>query len=454
MDPSEPALVPPHPELVGVNTPTWQVVRRMLKSTISIWSPLSYEVEVAVRRTMGVEAVVVSGPAGVRRVMVEAVERYGRHFSQTRLVRPIVGDGLLLSEGAAWKRQRRMLAPAFSPRHVDLLLPHFSEAAEGLVSRLTPGVPVNLSAELQQAALDAAFRGLFSMPAGGRGAKLAGLFRGYLEGAGRANILDVLARAEGDFSMLGVRRARFNRTWFAEVDAVIAERRARPNAGARDLLDLLLAARDPETGEPLSPEEVREQSATMLAAGYETTARALFWTAYLLCLYPHEQDRIRAEVAAAPVEGLTGLDGLSAWPRLRQVLFEAMRLYPPVPIVLRRALAEDEIGGVRVKAGAMVFISPWLIHRHRKFWTNSFAFDPDRFTGKPQDYLAGHPFLPFGAGPHICIGATFALAEASLVLARLLSRYRLALADTRKVTPVAVISTAPDVEPWFRVEGV
>ena len=192
----------------------------------------------------------------------------------------------------------------------------------------------------------------------------------------------------------------------------------------------------------------------MIVAGYETTARLLFWATYLLTLDVAEQDRLRAELAAFPPERVSNLDDLLNWPRLRHVLFEALRLYPPAAYISREATADDVVAGEPVRVGTQAWISPWVLHRHRKHWDNPTAFTPDRFTGKLSPWTGGGAFLPFGAGPRICIGATFAMAEAHIVLATLLARFKITLDAARPVLPVARITTAPSYEPSFRLERI
>ena len=151
---------------------------------------------------------------------------------------------------------------------------------------------------------------------------------------------------------------------------------------------------------------------------------------------------------------VTRLDDIQHWPRLRQVLLEAMRLYPPVTLVIRQALGPDVVCGESFDKGMLLWMSPWVIHRHHRFWDNPTAFIPDRFAGKPTPWISEPGYLPFGAGPRICIGASFALAEASIVLATLLNRFEFSLESDRPVMPVGGVTTAPDHEPWFRVEKV
>lgn len=219
-----------------------------------------------------------------------------------------------------------------------------------------------------------------------------------------------------------------------------------------DLLDLLLAARDPETDEPLTLEEVRDQSATMIFGGYESTARLLFWATYLLTLDREEQARVREEVARCPPEQVTTLKDLEAWPRLRNVLLEALRLYPPVPLLVREPIKDDEILGEPVRRGVQVYIVPWVLQRHRNHWQHPTAFVPDRFDGQSSPWTSGGAYLPFGAGPRICIGAAFALAEAQIMMAMVLQRFEVARVGTRPILPVGRLTTQPDHAAKFALQ--
>jgi cytochrome P450 len=349
---------------------------------------------------------------------------------------------------------RCMLAPLFTPASMGLLLPHFFEAANALVRRLERSATAKLSEAFQEATLEAVLRALFSLPDNEQRGRLAAMVRGYLDGPGRPNILDGFARTETSFASATWKRRQSQAAWHAAVDALVAARRASPRTAEHgDLLDLLISARDPETGDALSDTEIRDQGATMLVAGHETTGRLLFWATYLLTLGPAEQARLRTEIAEFPPERVGTLDDLQHWPRLRQTLYEALRLYPPAPHMNREAIADDTVLGERVEAGAQVWISPWVIHRHRKFWDQPTAFMPDRFAGKASPWTSG-TFIPFGAGPRICIGATFAIAEAQIIMAILLSRFSIALDDPRPVLPVGTGVLAPSHEPQFKIERV
>jgi cytochrome P450 len=449
-------LIPPKPRRLKAPLGPIALISAMRSNMLSIWGPRAFELPILHGRLYGRHRILVNDPAGVRRVLHENAAAYEKPAPTRRLTRPIIGEGLFLAEGREWRRQRRALSPAFTPQQVEAVAPHFVDSARGLIDTIGPkvgsGGRMQLQIPLQEAALDGAARSLFSMPIGGRGARLAALARNYVIGPGRPNVFDMIATREEDFAWLAPSRALFRRRWLKQVDQVVAARRAqdRSSESHDDLLDLMMKVRDPETGDPLSDREIRDQSATMLAAGFETTARTLFWTLYLLALDTGEQARIRAEVAADPPSGGIG-QAPRRWPRLKQAIFEAMRLYPPAPMLFRIAVQPDRLLDVDIAPGAIVIVAPWIIHRHRKLWDQPDAFIPDRFAGKEREYLAGGAYLPFGAGPRICIGAAFAMMELQIVLALLLERFSFAIDDDRPLSPMSIITTMPDIDPWFRV---
>ncbi len=453
MDAPNRPIIPPAPPVHAKDLPVWKLVRGMTSNIAGVWAERHFDELTTRGRVLGQDSILLGDPADARAVLADRTGTFGRPAAFIRPIRPLGGAGVLLAEGDEWKRQRRMLAPLFSPARVGDLIPHFAAAAGSLTARLQSRA--NLSEEFHRTALEAVMRALFSMEVADDRRGMAKLVRDYIAGPGRPTVFDGLARRENDFTpWLGGRRRRFQKAWFAQVDALVAERRAAGQPGHGDLLDLLLAVRDPETGEGLDNAEIRDQCATMLVAGFETTSRLLFWATYLLSLDQVEQARIRAEITAHPPDGVHRLEDLAAWPRLRQTLFEALRLYPPVAVLIREIKRPVTIAGNDMKPGVLAWISPWVMHRHRKYWDNPTAFMPDRFAGKPQAYLTEEAFLPFAAGPRICIGASFSIAEASVILAHLLLKCEISLESEAPVLPVSTVTTAPDHEPWFRLEPV
>jgi unspecific monooxygenase len=226
---------------------------------------------------------------------------------------------------------------------------------------------------------------------------------------------------------------------------VVAEQRAanREDQGPRDLFDLLIAARDPETSEAFTDDNLVDQVSNIIMAGHETTATALFWSLFLLA-----QDSASQEEVAREARATADLD-LGALKFTRAVLDETMRLYPPSFIISRSAAGSDMVNGNSVKKGDVIVVSPWLLHRHHSFWSNPHAFMPERFMSQkaPERFT----YLPFGVGPRVCVGANFALTEATLALAKIVAHFRIELLGTRPVIPIGLITTRPDHSPMFRL---
>jgi unspecific monooxygenase len=246
-------------------------------------------------------------------------------------------------------------------------------------------------------------------------------------------------------------RRRFQRRWMALIDSIMRARLAAPATDTpRDLFDLLRAARDPDTGAAFSHDELRDQVATMILAGHETTAVALFWAMTLLAAAPDAQTRVATEAATLDLSAEHATEALEHLPFTRAVVSETLRLYPPAFVIVRQAIAADRCGEIDIPRGAVVMIAPWVLHRHRRLWRDPDAFDPTRFLpdAPPPPRFT---YLPFGAGPRVCVGAQFALTEATLALAALTRSFCIARADATPVLPVAIVTTQPDHAPMFRL---
>jgi cytochrome P450 len=367
------------------------------------------------------------------------------------VLRPVLGEGLLIAEGRAWKHQRRTLAPAFTPRAVAPLVPHMIAATDATIAKLLAASadPVDLRAAMQRMTLEIAGRTMFSFGMDRHGAALRDFVMEYGQRLARPHFLDLLLPlgwpSPQDFS-----RARFRKRWTQFVAMLMAERRAAgKNEGAppRDLFDLMGAARDPESGVAFTDEQLGDQVATMILAGHETTATALFWSLYLLALDPLTQDQLAAEVEGATVNGALDIERLKF---TRAVVDETMRLYPPAFLIARAAAAADSIAGMAVRKNDIVLVAPWLLHRHEKLWRDPNAFIPARFM-PPAPAPDRFAYLPFGVGARVCIGAHFALVEATLALARMIGAFRITLLDKEPVMPIGVVTTQPDRSPMFMI---
>ena len=246
------------------------------------------------------------------------------------------------------------------------------------------------------------------------------------------------------------------RYFHGEIGRVVAERRAllaRDAAAAPDdLLTMLLTATDPEDGRPMDDRQVIDNVITFIGAGHETTANALCWTLYLLSEYPWADERVHDELTRVLNGRLPEAEDVAKLTYTRQVLEEAMRLYPPAPFLGREAAAADELGGHPVKPGTQLLVSPWIIHRHQMLWDEPDLFDPERFAPGKREAIHRFGYLPFGAGPRICIGMAFAMQEAVLLLATMLQRYRFKLIDPDKVDPHSTITLRPRGGMRMRIE--
>jgi unspecific monooxygenase len=427
--------------------------RSLRDNAIGIFPPQAFDEEVVFRTVFGRRQIIMSRPAGIQHILVDNPGNYRRTAAGIRILRPLLGKGLLLSTGEDWRHQRRTLAPAFAPRTMPILARHVAKAAGTAVTGLKASCadPVDLLAEMQFLALEIAGASMFSLEMEEYGAELRGLIKDYAARLGRPNLLDFLLPPSIP-SPRDLLRWRFRRRWLDLICRIIAARRKQGSAGApRDLFDLLATARDPDSSALFPPDRLADQVATMIVAGHETTAVALFWSLYLLASASTIQDRLAAEVAGADL----GPDNAAAaLPRLvyaRAVVHESLRLYPPAFTLARQALRADVAGGVPVPARTVVLIAPWVLHRHRRLWPQPDTFDPSRFL-PPALAPDRFAYLPFGIGPRVCIGAQFALTEATLVLAILIQTFRIERADDALVTPRAVVTTQPDHPPPFRLQ--
>jgi cytochrome P450 len=361
-----------------------------------------------------------------------------------RVLGPIVGRGLLVSEGETWREQRRAMAPAFTPRNVPIMARHIIRCTEASCERLARarGAELDLLSEMQMLSLEIAATSLFSMEAATFGAELRAVVTEYMQTVGRLYPTDVFL-PESVPTPLRARRKSFRRRWTRLIGSIIEARRAAARTDApRDLFDLLAEAHGADR-EDLLADEV----STMIVAGHETTALTLFWTCTLLAQSPAWQDALAAEARESDLS----MDGAAtSLPKLvltRAVVEETLRLYSPAFMTGRLANQDHEVCGTRVPAGAIILLPYWLLHRSPRWWSHPEAFDPSRFlNGAEPDRLT---YLPFGVGRHVCIGAQLAMSEAILATARLVRQFSIEMTSTRPVLPVGTLSTRPDHSPVF-----
>jgi cytochrome P450 len=444
-------LVPPRPAPAQAPLSALELGLRLGRNILSIWTEDAYRQDLLVGPFFGVKSFTLNGPDEIRHVFVDNHEAYGRSQVTRRMLRPILGDGLFLAEGQEWRRQRRALAPAFVPRSIDPLRGILTAVARDKLDQLTPrvGRPINLFAFTQRLALDVAGRTMFSLEMASRAEEMRSNVEAYAEAIG-PSLFDLILPDSWP-SPRDLRRNRVARRWRRFIEGLIDQRRTQGAAPEtpRDLFDLLTSAPNPnDSGEERA--YLRDQVATMILAGHETTAIGLFWSLLLLALDPAAQDRAAAEASAWP--GDNGAAIPTQLPYLHAVASETLRLYPPAFLITRVALKEDRIGERRVAPGDVVSVSPWLLHRSARRWRDPHAFDPSRFFSDAPA-IDRFAYLPFGIGPRVCIGAHFAMTELVLVLAEALKRFRFERTDSAPVLPVAVVTLRPDHTARFRLSS-
>jgi cytochrome P450 len=443
-------IVPPTPPRAPDDMSFLGRLAVIKRNMIATWGQRAYEEDVIEGRFFFRNSFILNQPDAIRHVLLSNYENYSRTPAGIRMLRPVLGDGLLIAEGHSWTFQRRTLAPAFTPRATANLVPHMTAVLDETIAKLDgrTSEPVDLREIMQRMTLEIAGRTMFSFGMDRHGLTLRNFVMEYGARLGRPYLLDMVLPLSWP-SPMDFARARFRKRWTEFVAMLIAERREmgkKEGAPPRDLFDLMDEARDPETGKGFSDEQLVDEVATMILAGHETTATALFWALYLLALDPDTQEEIASETRGEHLDSMADIDRQKF---TRAAIEETMRLYPPAFLIARAAREKDNAAGVEIGKGDIIMIAPWLLHRHEKLWDQPNAFIPKRFmsTEAPDRFA----YLPFGAGPRVCIGAPFAQAESVLALARLIGAFRVELADTSPVIPLGVVTTQPDRSPLFRI---
>ena len=424
------------------------MITTLRRNPIEIWTHRHYEEPVLVGRSILGERAVVSHPEGVRRIFLDNAANYRKDDLQLRVLKPGLGEGLLTAEGESWRAQRRSLAPLFTPRQVSAFAESMAASTREGVARLSrrrPGQRIDMHEERSRLTLEILEHTLFTQGLGRDTNEFQTAVNRYFNTVGRLDPFDLLG-LPAFLPRLGRMRGQATLEWFAgAVDDIIAARRKLIAEGGdvpRDILTLLLEAQDPETGRGMREEDLRSNIVTFIGAGHETTANALTWTFYLLSQAPDWRAEVEAEadaqLNAGPIDEIA-----DRMPVTKAVLEESLRLYPPAAFLSRAAIADDVLGGKKISAGAVVTVSPFLLHRHRTLWDRPDEFDPARFLGANRDRIDRFAYIPFGAGPRVCIGMGFALQEAIIVLAHLTRAFRFDLAPGNTVKPVQRITLRP-----------
>ena len=383
-------------------------------------------------------------PGGMKRVMLDNLANYPKSEIMKRMLRPAIGDSLFNADGADWKWQRRAVVPVFTHRNVLALAPAMTRTAQRARDRLAQS---GGAAEMVGEMLTATFDVICDVALSGRehfdSHTFGQAITDYFRTAGRASLLDFLGFPPWFPRPGELLAGRSVRTMHEMVGTAIEARRNQVDPPADDLLAHMLEAQDPETGQRMSPQQLIYNMQFFIVAGHETTALALAWSLYLLANAPLEQDKAR-EQARDVLQGRAAEPrDLAAMPLIRQILEEAMRLYPPVGLLARTVVAEDELCGRIMKPNDIVFLAVWALHRSELFWDRPAEFQPSRFASDSSEPRDKYQYLPFGAGPRVCVGADFAMMQAQITLATLIQDFRFQPASAAP-KPVMMMTVRPE----------
>lgn len=447
---SAPDYEPPRPRPLGPLSALLRAAWRGDGDLLSLLPKEAYDVDVSPLGYSRRSILIVNAPELTRTVLTNPTEIYPKNDLMVGALRPLVGDSIFVSDGAPWRRQRRMIDPAFShirlTRAFGAMTAALDDCEARLASAARSGESFSIDLAMSQLTADIICRTVFSTS---------------LDTDVARDVFTSFAHFERRVAHVEIRRLIFDRAFKdipQKADVLESCRLIRAHMGTLldshlaagasfdDICSAVIAARDAETGAAFTREELIDQLGVFFLAGHETTASALTWAMFIAAECPEVAQRIRAEVEDVAGTGEIGFEAVKRLTYTRNVFKESMRLYPPITFIPRVAAEATTIGRYKVKRGAMIMIAPWTIHRHEKLWRDPHRFDPDRFLPEREHEMVPGAYLPFGFGPRICVGAAFATLEATLILARLFRRFDVHPLEPGKVEPVARLTTRPKHE--------
>jgi cytochrome P450 len=417
---------------------------RMIGNPVASWGEDFYEEKVVRYRWLGRDTLFVMDPAMIQAILLDDAASYSKQPLNDDVFGEAIGGGLLNAEGDDWRWQRRLAAPLFRAEDVLGFVPIFAAACEPMLKRWRespPGAAQAIDKDMTRATLQALQDSVL-------GASLGEDERSLIEQSGASFLAHSIWKVALTSLHLppslphpGSRAMVRDGKRLREVARrVLAKARGR---GGDELLQRLATARDPATGEVMPDALIVDNVVTFLIAGHETTSQALTWTLYLLALFPQWQETVRQEIRSVAASNAIGRDELAKLPLLDATFQEAMRLYPPAPVLMRRTIAPVTLGGMELGVGTTITIPVYIVHRHRRLWRDPLKFDPSRFAAEVKAARHRCAYMPFGAGPRTCVGGTFAMVEGKTMLATLLDLASFALPEGEWPTPFARITLRP-----------
>ncbi|TNF61138.1 MAG: cytochrome P450 [Rhodobacteraceae bacterium] len=449
-------VLPPKPPARADRVSLLAYARLFRRDILSAQPARLYRAWMAEFRTPFFRSYLLNQPDLVKTVLKERPGDFPKSDRIGEGLRPLLGESVFLTNGAVWERQRRIIDPAFEGGRLRDTFPAMWEAGRALVARLEAreGETVEIEAEASHAAADVIFRTLFSIPIEDEVASAVfARFRDYQRSQPILNLAAFLPLPR----WLPRPHRRRTRAAAREIRRLITDLTARRMAEIRagtapqDLATKIMTTPDPETGETFTTAEMVDQVAIFFLAGHETSASALAWALYLCALFPDWQDRLADEARA--LEGAPAdLSTLSRLRLSRDVFREALRLYPPVPMMVREATCPERFRDRDVAPGAQLVISPWHLHRHERLWENPDGFDPARWETENGRQCQREAYIPFSSGARVCPGAGFAMAEGPLLLSMILAAFRVSPVPGRAPVPVAHLTVRAADGIWLRLE--
>jgi cytochrome P450 len=445
-------MIPPKPAARADKISLWRYLRLFRRDILSAQPARLYRAWMAEFRTPFFRSYLCNDPALIRRVLSERPQDFPKSGRIREGLAPLLGNSVFLTNGADWARQRRIIDPAFQGGRLRDAFPAMLAAGHAAVARMPVGV-VEVESQMSHAAADVIFRALFSIPI--EDAVAAAVFDQFRAHQRSQPLLNLAA-----FLPLPAWLPRFHRVGAkatarairALISGLTVARGAAIAAGTapNDLATKIMTTPDPETGQGFDTGEMVDQVAIFFLAGHETSASAMAWALYLLASHPKVQDRVAVE--AVNLGDAPKFAALSQLGFTRDVFREALRLYPPVPMMVRENLCQEDMRGRTVASGAQIVLSPWHVQRHERIWDRPDAFDPDRWQSDAGRICARDGFIAFSAGPRACPGAGFAMAEGVLLLAMLVARFRFSVVEGRVPVPVAHLTVRAKDGIWLRVD--
>ncbi|MCI5101810.1 cytochrome P450 [Phaeobacter italicus] len=445
---------PPKPEPRPDRVSLWRYLRLFRADLLSAQPARLYRAWMAEFRTPFFRSFLVNQPDLIDRVLKTEAEAFPKSDRVSEGLRPLLGNSVFLTNGAQWKRQRRIIDPAFEGGRLRDSYPSIHAAAEATVARLAsldPRQPVEIEAEASHAAADVIFRTLFSIPIEDHLAQeVFHSFRAYQQDQPILNLAAFL-RLPRWFPRFHRRRSREQARHIRGLITALTEERQRQIADGsapRDLATKIMTTPDPQNGQCFSADEMVDQVAIFFLAGHETSASALAWALYLLACAPDWQEAVAEEGRGADLSEFAAMSRLKI---SRDVFREALRLYPPVPMMVREAAEPRTFRNRKVPKGAQIVLSPWHLHRHERLWSDPDGFDPGRWQTENGKSCQRSAYMPFSAGPRVCTGAGFAMVEGVLMLSMILRQFRISPVPGKTPIPAAHLTVRSKNGIWLQL---